>query len=80
MVERGKESLAIQAGSGTLSRSRARPAGGEGDAVRAEPRAGGRGARQRREGKWGGGQMGRPERGGKEEALTRKRAGQEGSD
>ena len=79
MVERGKESLAIQAGSGTLSRSRARPAGGEGDTVRAEPRADGRGARQRREGKWGG-QMGPPEEGGKEEALTGKRAGPEGSD
>lgn len=42
-MARGKESLAIQAGSGTLSRSRARPARGGRDAVRAEPMAGGGG-------------------------------------
>lgn len=57
-MERGKESLAIQAGSGTLSRSRARPAGGEGDAVGEGGAPGGRAGRQTKEGREMGGTIG----------------------
>lgn len=73
-MERGKESLAIQAGSGD-----AQPVpgpglqGAKGDAVGEGGAPGRRAGRQTKEGKGNGEQLGRPEEGGKEEALTRKR-------